>query len=341
MNNGQTYNKEGKSLNHLIYDLRKLLLENGSQIKDIGNNEINPIIIVTFLLKKLHEELNIYKGNLGKSKIIYKKIIKGENPKLEAYNCYKKFYVNNFKSIISDEFFGLIKTKSICKKCKNAAYSFKVLCYIPFNIKILAQNYENKENINLYEAFDCLNQNYIELDKKQYIQCENCKTSIEHIELKQFYNLSKNLVIIFDRGEHYTYNNFIDFPEIFTLDCNYVECFKNIKVNYTLISIISRFEVEQNNKKRTREIFRYFTRQGSNCYNDGQGQIFNLETIKKNGTIIALFYYSENGIPNFIEDINNGTNASQMNMSNLIIIMETGIIIILIVNSVVTLILII
>ena len=319
MNNGQTYNKEGKSLNHLIYDLRKLLLENGSQIKDIGNNEINPIIIVTFLLKKLHEELNIYKGNLGKSKIIYKKIIRGENPKLEAYNCYKKFYVNNFKSIISDEFFGLIKTKSICKKCKNAAYSFKVLCYIPFNIKILAQNYENKENINLYEAFDCLNQNYIELDKKQYIQCENCKTSIEHIELKQFYNLSKNLVIIFDRGEHYTYNNFIDFPEIFTLDCNYVECFKNIKVNYTLISIISRFEVEQNSNKRTREIFRYFTRQGGNCYNDGQGQIFNLETIKKNGTIIALFYYSENGIPNFIEDINNGTNAGQMNMSNLIL----------------------
>ena len=44
------------------------------------------------------------------------------------------------------------------------------MCYIPFNVKILVENYENKNNLNLYDAFDCLNKNFIQLDKKQYIQ---------------------------------------------------------------------------------------------------------------------------------------------------------------------------
>ena len=215
-------NIEGKSFNHLIYDLRQLFMKNDSKIKERENDEINPIIIISFLLKKLHEENNIYKGQLGTLNNIYKKLIKGENPKLEAYCCFKKFYTSNFKSFISDEFFGLIKTKLICKECKNSSYSFKVLSYIPFNVKILEENC-HKDNLNLYDAFDCLNKNYIELDKKQFIQCKFCKDVMEHREFKQFYNLSKNLVIIFDRGENFSNNKKIEFNEDFLLDGNYIE----------------------------------------------------------------------------------------------------------------------
>ena len=303
--NQNVYYKNEKTFKHLIYDLRKLLLKNGMKSDVSENDEINPIIIMTFLVKKLHEELNIYRGKMGSLNCIYKKYIAGDNPKLDAYESYKKFYTNNFKSIISDNFFGLIKTKSICENCKNQSYSFKVLCYIPFNVKILVENYENKNNLNLYDAFDCLNKNFIKLDKKQYIQCDSCKTVIDHIEFKQFYNLSKNVIIILDRGENYTHNQFINFEENFVLDGGYVEnfSFQNIKVPYKLISVICRIEGAQDEQKRNQEKFVWFTRKADNCYNcslpGDQEQLFTLEQVKSFGTVIILFYYSDCGLTNF------------------------------------------
>ena len=316
-------NRDGKSFNHLIYDLRKLLLKNDTKIKERENDEINPIIIITFLLKKLHEELNIYKGKLGKLSMIYAKLIKGENPKSESYECYKKFYTSNFQSLISDNFFGLIKTKTICNQCKNSSYSFKVLCYIPFNVKILVENYPNKQNLNLYDAFDCLNKNYIELDKKQYIQCKFCKTVMDHIEFKQFYNLSKNLVILFDRGENDSNKKYIDFNEDFLLNGDYVENFQNINVYYKLMSVIIRIEGEQDNNKRNPEKFVCFRRINNDCYVSSlpNGDAYSLNQVKSMGTVMILFYYSDKGISNFNDDqnINNSVpnnNISGVNFNN-------------------------
>ena len=329
---------EKKTINHLIYDLRELLIKKGLNAKEKGNNEIDPINIITFLLKKLHEELNIYKGKIGNSQHILLYSFNSGNPKSDAYKNYKNFYTNNFKSIISQEFYGLIKTKSSCKACKEVKYDFNVLCYIPFNVKILVDMMKVGDKLNLYYAFDCLNRNIIEFDKRQFVQCEKCKTATVHNVLKQFHNLSKNLVIIFDRGENYSYKNFIDFPEDFLLDWNYVENFKNINVNYKLNSIICRSEVTQNNNIRTQEIFKLYQRINGNGYNNkyfvmpnnGQSekQIYDLNEIKKNELVMILFYYSDNGIPNFSEDsdiiqnqmscmkINNFNNNGNMNNFN-------------------------
>ena len=87
-------NIEGNSFNHLTYDLRLLYMKNDTKIKEREDDDINLIIIISFLLKNLY----------------IKKLIKGDNQKIESYNCYKEFYTSNFKSFISYEFFGLIKT---------------------------------------------------------------------------------------------------------------------------------------------------------------------------------------------------------------------------------------
>jgi hypothetical protein len=62
--NSISYPQEKKSLNHLIYELRKLLIEKGLNTNEKGNNEIDPLNIITFLLKKLHKELNIHRGKV-------------------------------------------------------------------------------------------------------------------------------------------------------------------------------------------------------------------------------------------------------------------------------------
>ena len=329
-NNIMINNTDKKSINHLIYDLRELLIKKGLKAEEKGNNEIDPMNIITFLLKKLHEELNIYKGKIGNLQTILLKGANSENPKSEAYKSYKKFYTSNFESIISQEFYGLIKTKTMCNICngnKNSVkYDFNVLCYIPFNVKILVDMMKENDSLNLYYAFNCLNHNMIELDKRQFVQCEACKKATVHSELKQFYNLSKNLVIIFDRGENYINKNFIDFPEDFPLDYSYVEHFKNIKVNYKLNSIICRVEENQNDNKRAQEKFISFERVNGydgtyispSLNGQNQNKVYNLNQIKNFGLVMILFYYSDYGIPNFTEDLDNLENQiNNMNINNL------------------------
>ena len=93
-----------------------------------------------------------------------------------------------------------------------------------------------------------------------------CRKATDHEELTQFYNLSKNLVILFDRGEDFTEKTKVDFSEDFYLDGRYVENFQNLSINYKLTSIICRIEEENVNTKRMQEKFITFKK--SNNYNN-------------------------------------------------------------------------
>ena len=73
------------------------------------------------------------------------------------------------------------------------------------------------------------NKNFIILDEKKNVTCEKCKSHTEHNEFKQFYNLPKNLIILFDRGEKYKYKNFINFDEKLVLTNNIEGFCKNKK----------------------------------------------------------------------------------------------------------------
>ena len=211
--------KKKKSIHQLIYDLKNLLIKNG--INNIKTNDINPTNIYTLLLRKLHYELNILNtnGQKGNFKANFTKVIYADNPKFEAYESYKKNYTSSLESIISQEFYGLIKIKHICKNCQKYKlennYSFIALPYIPFDVKILSKMTHDKKDLNLYDAFNCLNFNIMEVKENKYIQCKKCKELSDYNELKQFYNLSKNLVIIFDRGETNIHKTFVDFQKIF------------------------------------------------------------------------------------------------------------------------------
>ena len=312
------YNKssEKKSINILIYEFRKLFAKYMIDFKEKENDEISPIHIIHFLINKMHEELNINKNDLGALKSVYRKFIEHQNPKICSYESYKKFFTSNFNSIISNEFFGLIKTKEICRKCGNFTYSFKALNYIPFNIQILLEN-NNKSNLNLYDAFDCLNKNFIELKQDQHIICENCGIITNHNQFKQFYNLSNNLVIVFDRGVNNEYKQFVNFEENFILNYNHIENFNNLTVNYKLLSVISLLERLDPITKKLDVKFIPFFRQKDNAYFCPlfiqQNKIYTLKEIKTIGVVIALFYYSDSGMPNFKDDLNNDINIQNSN----------------------------
>ena len=314
------YNLHNKSYNYLLYELRDLFYKNGLMKIGNGNNEIKPISIINFLLKKLHEELNTKKLNIGRNYLL--KFIKRNDRKQEAYDNFMLFFNINFDSIISNNFFSLIKTKRICRECNSVDYLFNMFSFIPFNIKILTDQYPQKNDLNIYDAFICLNKNYLLLDKRKFITCQNCNNHTSHNEFKQFYNLPKNLIIIFDRGENNQYKYFINFDQKLNLS-KYVESFyqKNNNVIYDLLGIICREELQYNNndnKMKIREKYISFTLcKDDNLYlNSDNNQKYNLNQIKNIGNVIGLFYYCDYVEPNYVSnDIQNLIDKA--NLSNI------------------------
>ena len=104
-------NLEKLEFNQILYDSKELLNEYELKNCENNNKENNPVFLIKFILKKLHEELNKKKF---KDKNYYsQEYDKGDNPKKEAYENYTNFSRNNFQSIISDNFFGLMKKTNL------------------------------------------------------------------------------------------------------------------------------------------------------------------------------------------------------------------------------------
>ena len=331
-NNSFLYNNpQQKSLNYLIYEFRELLFKNGIKTLKDGSNEIEPISILNFLLIKLHEELNTKKDMLGKGINYLTKIVRSNNSKQDELDNYIIFYNKNFQSVIAYNFFGIMKKKRICLKCNYKEYRFNMVNYILFNIQTLIKYYPQKNNLSLYDALDCLNKNYAILDEKKCMACERCKMYTKHNEFEQIFDLPKNLILVFDRGENNKYNNFVDFGEKLILNNYYVENFKYEKeIIYNLLGVIFRVK-DNNNKSNVKAKYISFKKINDNTYIDFENnnqQAYNLNDIKQIGDVICLFYYCDYVKPFLINNKiidkpfiipnynNNNFNNNNMTMNN-------------------------
>ena len=281
-----------KKWNICLYDFKEFLIKSMKY-----NEEIEPIHIICFILRTLHKELSVSNNNKN-----IENLSKKAN-KEEVYQTFVNYYSERFKSFISDRFFGTIKTKSICQNCRSADYFFHYLYLIPFNVKILSEKLsaEKKEGLNIYDAFDYLNRYFIEFKENKSFSCEKCQKCTERREFKQFYNLSNNLILFFDRGEKCKYKNFVNFDDKLNIKGNNVEKFQNNKNGFTydLYCIISRIEVsDKNYKKKKKEKYIIYTKDSNeNKYiNNNDGESYDFKEIKTYGDIIALFYYCKENI---------------------------------------------
>ena len=128
---------------------------------------------------------------------------------------------------------------------KHDNYSFKHFYYLSFNCEFLAKYY-NKNIINVYEAFNCLNQSKISIDTNEFITCEKCNSYCKFDESKTFYEVPNNLIIMFDRGENNENGLLIYFEEKIKFENWNVE--NNLKNEYYLVGAIN--EIIDNNEKK-------------------------------------------------------------------------------------------
>ena len=273
-----------------LYELRKIMTRSGlKNIKD--NEEIDPGKFISFFIKKLNSELNeinniVIDPNDKKQYLYFVNthlFNKGEEE--NVFHEFNKIYNKRLLSLISRNFFSILKTERQCKKCNYIGFNYTMIHFIPINLDILNKKLNNLNNNNIKDLFTCLSKDHININKDKSIVCQKCKKVQEHIESKKFYHTAKNLIIIFDRGENYENQTFINYDEELILTGQEVERYMQLK--YELIGIIEKYEI--NNQKKYISLVKK-----DNKWISNEGKICNFENTKNIGTVIALFYYCTN-----------------------------------------------
>ena len=262
-----------------LYSFKKLLHNNNLIYNE---KEINVFTVLEFLLEQLNKE-NGLNTNFKPFNTIPINFNKNEK---EAFDDLFNYY--NYKSIITQNFTGIIKTKRICKLCNEILYSFYLFPFIEFDLEI-CQN-----DLNISNWFHGQNQNEAFLTRNYKIICQNCGKIGEFKEYKQFYSFPKNLIIVLNRGDDFNNEAIIKYPETLNLD-NEVEKQKFTK--FKLVGIIKRVFDEHIGEKYISIYLSHNQNQKNWVVSDiNQLYYINNPFEYNNGMVMILFYSAENNV---------------------------------------------
>lgn len=234
-----------EDLNLCIEEFRRAIASSYSKLD--GNKEVDPLLLLTFLLFRLHQEMNEVDNdnlsNLNKknAKYVITSSFDGEEDKQNKDQMWNKFivkYNSKVNSLISDLFFGFVKTKVICQTCRKGYYSFSNYFYIIFDLS----DRDSKRDFDLIKnGFE------IQFNKKRLIlpdgpdrtYCDSCCSYQAFKEYNRYYMLRSNLIIIFNRGSNYKNKSKIIFDEKINLEPFIEEGIDSHK-NFFLVGCINR-----------------------------------------------------------------------------------------------------
>ena len=234
-----------EDLNLCIEEFRRAIASSYSKLD--GNKEVDPLLLLTFLLFRLHQEMNEVDNdnlsNLNKknAKYVITSSFDGEEDKQNKDQMWNKFivkYNSKVTSLISDLFFGFVKTKIICQTCRKGYYSFSNYFYIIFDLS----DRDSKRDFDLIKnGFE------IQFNKKRLIlpdgpdrtYCDSCCSYQAFKEYNRYYMLRSNLIIIFNRGSNYKNKSKIIFDEKINLEPFIEEGIDSHK-NFFLVGCINR-----------------------------------------------------------------------------------------------------
>ena len=299
-----------QDLNNCIEEFRRALASENTKLD--CSKEIDPIYLLAFLLEKMHREYNKVvqtqiKGVENNQQYIinsrYKVEEEDRTNKEQMIQKFNSYFNKNINSIISKLFFGVMKTKRICRVCKSPVYSFSNNCFMAFDLSkcidpifdinkngLLAQHKENRQLIK----------------EKYHVFCDKCLTEQNHNEFNRFYSFGEHLIICFFRGNNYNNNTCINVEENLIIKKErtkkngeierlYPED-KNSPFNYYLVGSVNRVTTHVNNEEK--EVFHYFSRDPNNrtlWYSSLDSKVESLpqapvQTIQQTGQVIILFY---------------------------------------------------
>ena len=298
-----------QDLNNCIEEFRRALASENTKLD--CSKEIDPIYLLAFLLEKMHREYNKVvqtqiKGIDYRQQYVinsrYKVEEEDRTNKEQMIQKFNSYFNKNINSIISKLFFGVMKTKRICRVCKSPVYSFSNNCFMAFDVsKFNDQIFDINKN-----GFLAQHKEKRELIKEKYhVFCDKCLTEQNHNEFNRFYSFGEHLIICFFRGNNYNNNTCINVEENLIIKKErtkngeierlYPED-KNSPFNYYLVGSVNRVTTHVNNEEK--EVFHYFSRDPNNrtlWYSSLDSKVESLpqapvQTIQQTGQVIILFY---------------------------------------------------
>ena len=248
-----------------------------------NNKEINPILILTFIIDKIHGELNQIKP-----REIYLRKRSSFNDPIKEDKINRDYVSNfsaNFNSNISNNFVGHFETIRKCNSCSILTYLFTFFFSLEFDLNLPLLLKKKKTEIDLIELFKM--QNEINLDLKGKFRCLKCEKEVEHKESKIFYLFPYQLVVSFDRGNNDENKININYPK----ELNLSEIVKDKKYSpkhFNLLGIIKRCDI----KTKEHYISLIFNKEEKSWYLFDDENMQKLEDYSnhKGGDVVMLFY---------------------------------------------------
>ena len=274
-----------QNFNICIDELRRNMALSYSKL--VEDKELDPLLVLTFILERIHQESNNNKinnenvNNNGKGNIEDTDDIDiGSNFNVEEDRTNQALMLDKFvtyfnstmNSPITDLFISFIKTKRKCKTCNSIYFNFSNCLYILFDL----EKNNNSDFDLIKDGFEAQHNNKNIIDENKNIICERCFTYGKFEEKSTYYFLNRHLVICFKRGNNYENQTKIIFENNINLK-KYVEVSDNSPSNFYLIGSVNR--ICNNNEEQ------FVSRKPTEI----------IQNLQQNEKIIMLFYNSKDG----------------------------------------------
>ena len=190
--------------------------------------------LILFLMETMHNELNTAPN------IINEPVnnIDQYNYKT-TFNIFFKFFSNNYKSIISDTFYGMYNSMMQCLNCNiitNNIQCFNILIFPLEEIRKFKNRIQNI--VNIYECFEFHQKDEYMIGQNQ-IYCNNCRCLSNSRNITKLIICPNVLVINLNRGKGLQYDVKLIFEEYLNIR-NFVYYEKSPSF-YELIGIVTHF----------------------------------------------------------------------------------------------------
>ena len=225
-------NYENKNWNEYINGLRQSL-SNENSIFD-GSKEIEPKIVLGFLLQSIHKNSNNVDEKNKKSHLINIISEQVKTSQLEMLIKFDSDFKKSFNSKISQNFLGVVKIQNICQTCNLNTFNFKNFWLVNFDfekIKILPD-----KNFQILQGLSFQNTEVKEFN----LFCGKCLDIKKHYIHKTYYFMPNCLIINFIRGVNYQIKTKVQIE--YTLNLNYLNCVEhsNSPKQFKLVGLINR-----------------------------------------------------------------------------------------------------
>jgi len=198
--------------------------------------------LLTFMLMQLHDELNhpTNNNNNNQNMIIDSYI---QKDKKVMFKNFVTFFKNNYKSIISELFYGLTYNQTQCQICHTTIYNYQTFNFLIFplaqvlNHKMQSVNFQNNFE-NRVTLDECFQFNQITTPLNDYY-CNFCRQTSIGMYANFISVLPNIIIIILNRGVGLEHDVKIEFEENLDLK-NYVEYLKESSF-YELIGVVTHY----------------------------------------------------------------------------------------------------